>query len=101
MAPNVPGLTGQWVPRGQNAGSRRGRGRAKREPVRTAGPVAGTAGCGRITSAGTGLREETIMTADETLATEAVRAAARAARAAAPSLAAARDEAVDAALGAM
>ncbi len=41
------------------------------------------------------------MTADETLATEAVRAAARAARAAAPSLAAARDEAVDAALGAM
>jgi glutamate-5-semialdehyde dehydrogenase len=41
------------------------------------------------------------MTADETLATEAVRAAARAARAAAPSLAAAPDAAVDAALGAM
>src|SRR5215472_13051136 len=41
------------------------------------------------------------MTADDTLATEAVRAAARAARAAAPSLAAATDEAIDAALGAM
>jgi glutamate-5-semialdehyde dehydrogenase len=41
------------------------------------------------------------MTADETLATEAVRAAARAARAAAPSLAAATDEAIDAALAAM
>jgi glutamate-5-semialdehyde dehydrogenase len=41
------------------------------------------------------------MTGDETLATEAVRAAARAARAAAPGLAAASDEAIDAALGAM
>jgi glutamate-5-semialdehyde dehydrogenase len=41
------------------------------------------------------------MTADETQATEAVRAAARAARGAAPSLAAASDEAIDAALAAM
>jgi glutamate-5-semialdehyde dehydrogenase len=41
------------------------------------------------------------MTADDTLATEAVRAAARAARAAAPSLAAASDDAIDGALGAM
>ena len=41
------------------------------------------------------------MTGHDTLATEAVRKAARAARAAAPSLAAASDEAIDAALGAM
>jgi glutamate-5-semialdehyde dehydrogenase len=41
------------------------------------------------------------MTADDMRATEAVRAAARAARAAAPSLASAKDDVIDAALGAM